>query len=54
MLVVLTGRGRTEADYRDLLAAAGFTLERIIPTQAGCSVIERMGYADLTLDGECE
>jgi hypothetical protein len=31
---------RTEAEYRELLAAAGFTLGRIIPTQAPLSIIE--------------
>jgi len=31
---------RTEAEYRVLLEAAGFTLVRIIPTQAPLSIIE--------------
>jgi hypothetical protein len=31
MLVLLTGRERTEADFGDLFAAAGFRLTRIIP-----------------------
>jgi O-methyltransferase domain/Dimerisation domain len=31
---------RTEAEYRALLAAAGFTLARIIPTQTPLSIIE--------------
>ena len=39
MLVVLPGRERTEGEFRDLYAAAGFRLTRIIPT-AGVSIIE--------------
>jgi hypothetical protein len=43
MLVVNTGgRERTEAEFRALLKAAGFTLARIIPTQGESSVIEGM------------
>lgn len=34
MLVLLTGRERSEAEYRDLYAAAGFTLTRVIPMGA--------------------
>jgi hypothetical protein len=40
MLVVLGGKERTEAEYRILLADAGFRLTRIIPTQRGRSIIE--------------
>lgn len=40
MLVLLTGRERTESEYRDLLAAGGFEMERVIPTQSPFSVIE--------------
>jgi len=40
MLVLLTGRERTESEYRDLLAAGGFKLERVMPTQTPFSVIE--------------
>lgn len=40
MLVVAGGRERTENEYRDLLQAAGFRLERIIPTHSPFSVIE--------------
>jgi O-methyltransferase domain len=40
MLVVTGGRERTEAEYRDLLAQAGFTLTRVIPTQSPAHVIE--------------
>jgi hypothetical protein len=31
MLVMLTGRERTEAEYGDLYARAGFQLTRVIP-----------------------
>ena len=40
MLVLLGGRERTEEEYRRLFHAAGFRLERIIPTQSPFSVIE--------------
>jgi SAM-dependent methyltransferase len=40
MLVLLTGRERTESEYRALLAAGGFKIERVIPTHTGFSVIE--------------
>lgn len=40
MLVVASGKERTEAEYRTLLANAGFQLTRIIPTSAPVSVIE--------------
>ena len=39
MLVMLTGRERTETEFRDLYTAAGFRLARIIPTP-GPSLIE--------------
>ena len=42
MLVLLTGRERTESEYRDLLAAGGFKLERVIPTHSPFSVIEAL------------
>ena len=32
--------GRTEAEYRELFAAAGFQLSRIVPTSTEVSVIE--------------
>ena len=35
MLVLLASRERTEAEYRDLLASAGFQLRRVIPTRSG-------------------
>ena len=34
------GRERTEREHQGLLAAAGFTLSRVIPTRAGVSIIE--------------
>jgi hypothetical protein len=34
ILVSVLGRHRTEAEYRGLLSAAGFTLSRVIPTQS--------------------
>jgi hypothetical protein len=42
MLTLLGGRERTETEYRELLAAAGFTLERVMPTAspAGICVLE--------------
>ena len=40
MLVIPGGKERTETEYRELYAAAGFQLTRIVPTQADVSVIE--------------
>ncbi len=40
MLLFLTGRERTETEYRDLLERAGFELTRIVPTPSPYSVIE--------------
>ncbi len=40
MLVMTGGRERTEAEYRGLLDAAGFSLRTIIPTQTEMSVLE--------------
>jgi hypothetical protein len=40
MLVVTTGKERTEEQYRKLFAGAGFRLERIVPTISMASVIE--------------
>jgi O-methyltransferase domain/Dimerisation domain len=42
MLVLLTGRERTESEYQTLLAAGGFKLERVIPTHSPFSVIEAL------------
>ena len=40
MLVWTGGQERTEADYRALLAAAGFALTRVVPTRSSLSVVE--------------
>ena len=42
MLILFGGRERTAAEYRDLLAAAGLELRRIVPTRSptGLSVVE--------------
>jgi len=40
MLVMLGGRERTAEQYRTLLQAGGFDLERVIPTPAGSSIVE--------------
>ena len=40
MLVGPGGQERTEAEYRALCAAAGFTLTRVIPTRSPRSIIE--------------
>jgi hypothetical protein len=40
MLVIPGGQERTEAEYRRLLAGAGFRLSRIVPTSTEVSVIE--------------
>jgi hypothetical protein len=36
----LRARERTAAEYETLLAAAGFELSRVVPTQAGPSIVE--------------
>jgi hypothetical protein len=40
MMMMLTGRERTAAEFESLLARAGFKLTRIIPTKSPLSVIE--------------
>jgi len=40
MLVMSSGRERTAEQYRTLLQAGGFDLERVIPTPAGSSIVE--------------
>jgi hypothetical protein len=40
MLVHLTGRERTEREFRALLDASGFRLERVVPTGTQLSVVE--------------
>ena len=42
MLAILGGRERTEAEYRTLLEASGFRLEKVITTQSPFSVIEAL------------
>ena len=45
MLVITGGRERTQCEYRDLLAAAGYRLAAIHPTQSRQSVIEGVPLA---------
>ena len=40
MLMFTGGMERTEDEYADLLARAGFRLERVIPTRSSVSVLE--------------
>jgi hypothetical protein len=40
MLAIPGGQERTEHEYRDLYQAAGFRLNRIVPTRGEVSVIE--------------
>jgi ubiquinone/menaquinone biosynthesis C-methylase UbiE len=40
MLVLLTGRERTEAEYRKLFEATGFALARVVATPSEVSIIE--------------
>lgn len=40
MLALTGGRERTESEYRKLLAAAGFELERVVATRSHYSIIE--------------
>ena len=40
MLISVTGRERTEAEFGALLRAGGFALTRVIPTGAYMSIIE--------------
>jgi len=42
MLTALTGRERTEPEFRELLAAAGFRLTRVIATPSALSIVEGM------------
>jgi 2-polyprenyl-3-methyl-5-hydroxy-6-metoxy-1,4-benzoquinol methylase len=45
MLVMTGGRERTEAEYTNLLSAAGLKFIRIIPTHTEMSVIEAVGLS---------
>ncbi|MGE5701749.1 MAG: methyltransferase [Clostridia bacterium] len=40
MLVMLGGKERTEQEFRQLLATAGFQLARVVPTQSPLSILE--------------
>jgi hypothetical protein len=40
MLVIASGRERTEAEYRQLLAGAGWKLTRVIPTKSPTQIVE--------------
>ena len=40
MMVLSGGRERTEAQYRELFSAAGFTLTRAVPTGSDHSILE--------------
>ena len=40
MMVNTGGRERTEAEHQDLLAASGFQVIEIVPTQSEMSVVE--------------
>ncbi len=40
MMVLCDGKERTEAEYRDLLAGAGFRLTRIVPTEGPHGLVE--------------
>jgi len=40
MIAFVGGKERTAAEFRELLAAAGFTLRRIVPTRAPLSLVE--------------
>ena len=40
MLLLTGGEERTEDEYAELLARAGFRLERVIPTRSPVSVLE--------------
>jgi len=40
MLVIASGRERTEAEYRQLLAGAGWRLTRVLPTKSPAQIVE--------------
>ncbi len=40
MLVIASGKERTEAEYRQLLAGAGWRLTRVIPTDSPAQIVE--------------
>jgi len=46
MLVMTGGRERTEAEFRELLASAGFRLTRVIPTSSPVGIVEGVRAED--------
>ena len=50
MLILLGARERTEAEFRKLLGAAGFTIRRIVRTgsSAGLGIIEAVAGSTAT------
>ncbi|HEX2515442.1 MAG TPA: hypothetical protein VH257_12110 [Chloroflexota bacterium] len=44
MLVLTGGRERTEGEYRALLGAAGWRLERVLPTSSISSIFEALPH----------
>jgi hypothetical protein len=40
MMAIPGGRERTEEEYRELFASAGFQLTQVVPTQSAMCVIE--------------
>ena len=40
MLLSLSGRERSEAEYRQLLDSSGFQLTRVVPTRSAVSIVE--------------
>jgi O-methyltransferase domain len=40
MLAIAGGKERTEAEYRHLLAGAGWRLSRVIPTRSPAQIVE--------------
>ena len=42
MMVMINGVERTESQFRELFSQAGFKLTRMIPIEAGFSIIEGM------------
>ena len=40
MLVIASGRERTEAEYRQLLAGAGWQLTHVLPTKSPTQIVE--------------
>jgi hypothetical protein len=40
MLVCVSGRERTEAEFAALMKASGYTFRRVIPTKSSVSIVE--------------